>query len=113
MAHSFVVECFFLNSLGKPMAWRTQEYYPHFLILLVLDFMEELAQNQESLDRVPENLMARGRLVPSMTTEVSENGKSLICWKEGERERNIWKVGVAGVVFFPRKLSNSKKLQGS
>jgi len=59
------------------------EYYPHFLILLVLDFMEELAQNQESLDRVPENLMARGRLVPSMTTEISENGKSLICWKAG------------------------------
>ena len=93
MAHSFVVvECFFffLEILGKPMALKpTQEYYPHFLILLVLDFMEELAQNQESLDRVPENLMARGRLVPSMTTEVSENGKSLICWKEGERERNI------------------------
>ena len=85
------------------MAWTTQEYYPHFLILLVLDFMEELAQNQESLDRVPENLMAHGRLVPSMMTEVSENGKSLICWKEG------WLGGEVGWRFvFLRKLSLSK-----
>ena len=67
--------------------------------------MEELAQNQESLDRVPENLMARGRLVPSMTTEVSENGKSLICWKEGERGVGTSESWVMGV-FFPRKRSN-------
>lgn len=94
------------------MAWRTQEYYPHFLILLVLDFMEELAQNQESLDRVPENLMARGRLVPSMTTEVSENGKSLICWKEGEREFEHLKVG-RWVLFFSPGNGQTQKLQGS
>ena len=62
------------------------DYYPHFLILLVLDFMEELAQNQEGLARIPESLMAAGRLVPNMATEISDDGKSLVCLKVGVRK---------------------------
>ena len=54
------------------------DYYAHFLILLVLDFMEELAQNQDSLSR-PEALMRSGRAVADMVTEPSLNQKSLIC----------------------------------
>ncbi|CAK9070609.1 Regulator of nonsense transcripts 1 (ATP-dependent helicase RENT1) (Nonsense mRNA reducing factor 1) (NORF1) (Up-frameshift suppressor 1 homolog) (mUpf1) [Durusdinium trenchii] len=49
------------------------EYYPHFLVLLVLDFMEELSQDQIRLSR------GRGKIFSGMFTMPSDNGKSLIC----------------------------------
>eukprot|EP00435_Cladocopium_sp_Y103_P002279 s5386_g1.t1 len=71
-----------MNRVEIPAA-EFSDYYPHFLILLVLDFLEELAQSQEALARMPESLMATGRLVPEMSTEISDNGKSLVCSKDG------------------------------
>ena len=70
-----------MNRVEIPAA-EFSDYYPHFLILLVLDFLEELVQNQETLARMPESLMATGRLVPEMSTEISDNGKSLVCSKD-------------------------------
>lgn len=71
-----------MNRVEIPAA-DFSDYYPHFLILLVLDFLEELVQSQEALARMPESLMATGRLVPEMSTEISVNGKSLVCSKVG------------------------------
>lgn len=71
-----------INRVEIPTA-EFSDYYPHFLILLVLDFLEELVQNQVALARMPESLMASGRLVPEMATEISINGKSLVCSKVG------------------------------
>ena len=70
-----------MNRVEIPAA-DFSDYYPHFLILLVLDFLEELVQSQEALARMPESLMATGRLVPEMSTEISVNGKSLVCSKD-------------------------------
>lgn len=70
-----------MNRVEIPAA-DFSDYYPHFLILLVLDFLEELVQSQEALARMPEGLMATGRLVPEMSTEISVNGKSLVCSKD-------------------------------
>ena len=70
-----------INRVEIPTA-EFSDYYPHFLILLVLDFLEELVQNQVALARMPESLMASGRLVPEMATEISINGKSLVCSKD-------------------------------
>ncbi|CAJ1386776.1 unnamed protein product [Effrenium voratum] len=58
-------------------------YYAHFMTLLHLDFLEELVQIElRTLSTF--GMPSPGRMAPEVRIEASEDGKSIICRKDGE-----------------------------